>query len=138
MTNPVYLVDAVTWNDMLKSEDPHLIPLPGNLEEKLTGFQKLMIIKVLREEKLNHGIKEYVKHELGAKFIESPPFDLLGAYGDSQNTAPIIFVLSPGADPIMYLVGLAKSKGMDTRLKILSLGQGQGRIAQKLIEQGHR
>jgi len=138
VTNPVYLVDAVTWNDILKSEEPHFIPLPGSFEEKLTGFQRLMIIKVLREEKLNHGIKEFVKRELGAKFIESPPFDLLGAYGDSQNTTPIIFVLSPGADPILYLVGLAKSKGMDARLKILSLGQGQGRIAEKLIEQGHR
>lgn len=81
-----------------------------------------MLLKVMREEKLIFGIKEFVKSELGDKFIESPPFDLLGAYNDSMNTSPIIFVLSPGADPITYLVNLAKSKNMESRLKILSLG----------------
>jgi dynein heavy chain len=83
-----------------------------------------MLLRVLREEKLVHGIKEFVKKELGSKFIESPPFDLLGAFTDSGNVTPIIFVLSPGADPIAYLLNLAKSRGMENRLKILSLGQG--------------
>ncbi len=106
----------------MKSDEPHFIPLPQAYEEKCTAFQKLMILKVVREEKLISGIKEFVKKTLGAKFIESPPFDLMGAFNDSQNTTPIIFVLSPGADPITYLVGLAKAKGMDQRLKILSLG----------------
>jgi dynein heavy chain len=81
-----------------------------------------MLIKVLREEKLIYGIKDFVKSELGDKFIESPPFDLLAAFSDSVCTTPIIFVLSPGADPITYLLNLSKSKNMDTRLKILSLG----------------
>jgi len=45
---------------------------------------------------------------LGKVFIESPVFDLKGAYSDSTPTTPIIFVLSPGADPISYLLGLAK------------------------------
>lgn len=128
------IVDSVIWKDMLKSEDPHLIPLPDVYEERLTPFQKLMLIKVLREEKLVSGIKEFVKSEIGEKFIESPPFDLLGSFTDSYNTTPIIFVLSPGADPIVYLLNLAKQKGMENRLKILSLGQGQGRIAEKLID----
>jgi dynein heavy chain len=51
----------VTWKDVLKSEDPHLIPLPPIYEERLTPFQKLMLLKVLREEKLVQGIKEFVK-----------------------------------------------------------------------------
>jgi dynein heavy chain len=127
----------VTWQDIIKSEEPHFIPLPQNLETKFTSFQKVMVLKVLREEKLMYCIKELIKKELGARFIESPPFDLMGAYNDSQNTTPIIFVLSPGADPITYLLGLAKSKGMDSRMKMLSLGQGQGRIAEKLIGGGH-
>lgn len=81
-----------------------------------------MLLKCMREEKLMFGIKEFVKSELGEKFIESPPFDLMGAFVDSMNTTPIIFVLSPGADPITYLLNLAKAKNMESRLKILSLG----------------
>ena len=41
-----------------------------------------------------------------------------------MNTTPVIFVLSPGADPIADLIALAKTRGMENRLKILSLGQG--------------
>ena len=93
-----------------------------------------MLLKQLREEKLVGGIKEFVKKELGAKFIESPPFDLLSAFADSSASTPLIFVLSPGADPISYLLNLAKQKNMDARLKIISLGQGQGKIAAKLID----
>jgi dynein heavy chain, axonemal len=51
---------------------------------------------------------------------------------------PIIFVLSPGADPIADLIALAKERGMGERLKIISLGQGQGKIAEKLVAQGQQ
>lgn len=71
-------------------------------------------------------------------FIESPPFDLEGSFIDSSNGTPIIFVLSAGADPMANLVELAKQKGMSARLKTLSLGQGQGKIASKLIDNGQK
>ncbi len=32
------IVDAVIWKDILKSEDPHLIPLPEAYEHRLTPF----------------------------------------------------------------------------------------------------
>lgn len=84
-------------------------------------------------------VKDFVKAELGEKFIESPPFDLKAAFQDSSNTTPIIFVLSPGADPIPYLMNLAKEVSMDgERLRIISLGQGQGPIASKLIDMGQQ
>jgi dynein heavy chain len=47
--------------------------------------------------------------------------------------------LSPGADPISYLINLAKEKEYyPDRLKMLSLGQGQGEIARELIKAGRR
>lgn len=75
---------------------------------------------------------------LGKLFIESPLFDLKGSFADSTLTTPIVFVLSPGADPISYLLALAKEKEMDARLKMLSLGQGQGKFAKELINNGRR
>jgi dynein heavy chain len=81
-----------------------------------------MLCKVLREEKLIQAAKVFVATELGPAFIESPAFDLEGAADDSTNLTPVIFVLSPGADPIADLVSLAKARGMGDRLKILSLG----------------
>lgn len=129
--------DASIWKKILTADNP-LMPLPPVYEDRLSHFQKLMLIKSIRGDKLVQGCKRFVAAELGAKYIESPPFDLEGAATDSTNTIPIIFVLSPGADPIADLIALAKSKGMDQRLKIISLGQGQGKIAEKLVDQGQK
>lgn len=71
-------------------------------------------------------------------YIESPPFDLEGCLDDSSNITPIIFVLSPGADPIAYLKALAESKDMMSKFESISLGQGQNVMAEKLIEEGQR
>lgn len=128
--------DGVAWKKLLLDEDPSRIRLPALFEDGLTPFQKLMIIRAIREEKTVQGVKAFVAKELGPAYIESPPFDLEGAAGDSTAATPIIFVLSPGADPIADLIALAKSRGVDNRLKVLSLGQGQGVIAQRLIENG--
>ena len=81
-----------------------------------------MLIKVLNNMKMINGVKAFVKGELGAHFIESPPFDLEGCLRDSSNVTPIIFVLSPGADPIAYLIALAEAKGMTDKFKQISLG----------------
>jgi dynein heavy chain len=95
-----------------------------------------MILKVCRPSKLIYGIKKFVKCQLGAFSIESPPFDLEGSLADSNNVTPIIFVLSAGADPIAYLTNLAEKKGMTEKFKAISLGQGQGVIAQRIITEG--
>lgn len=129
--------DASTWKKILTADNP-LMPLPPVYEDRLSHFQKLMLIKSIRGDKLTQACKRFVAAELGAKYIESPPFDLEGAATDSTNGIPIIFVLSPGADPIADLISLAKGRGMDQRLKIISLGQGQGKIAQKMISQGQQ
>lgn len=42
-----------------------------------------MLLKVLRPSKLVYGVKKFVKAEIGAVYIESPPFDLEGTLKDS-------------------------------------------------------
>ena len=66
-------------------------------------FQKLLFLKLLREEKLVQLVRNYVGQSLGELFTFSPLFDLKGTFADSTSITPIIFVLSPGADPIAYL-----------------------------------
>jgi dynein heavy chain, axonemal len=45
-------------------------------------------------------------------------------------------VLSPGADPISSLLKFAQDKGFDERTVLISLGQGQGVIAETQIAAG--
>ncbi len=63
---------------------------------------------------------------MGQQFVEPPTFDLPGSYADSLSTTPLIFVLSPGADPMMALLKFGETMGVfDERIKTVSLGQGQ-------------
>lgn len=67
-----------------------------------------MIGKVIRNEKLEIYVKNYIVESLGPSFIESLPFNLQESYADSSLSTPIIFILSVGADPMRYLQDLAK------------------------------
>jgi dynein heavy chain len=60
------------------------------------------------------------EQELGKAFVTPPPFNLAKSFSDSTNKTPIIFVLSPGADPMSELQKLAEQKKI--RWKSLSLG----------------
>lgn len=45
-------------------------------------------------------------------FVEPPPFDLLASFNDSSPTTPLIFLLSPGSDPMTNLLAFSKEKNM--------------------------
>lgn len=131
--------NAATWADFFINETPHTAELPGAWEAKLTHFQRLILIRSLREEKASFAIRLYVSKIIGDAYIESPPFDLAGAYADSTPVTPLIFILSPGADPTDYLLQLAESKGKASGgLRIISLGQGQGPIAERALDQAKK
>jgi dynein heavy chain len=130
---------AANWQAIVDSNEPFDQTLPESFDILLSNFQKLLLISTLKEEKLISGVKTYITRELGEYFIESPPFDLRGAFDDSHCANPIIFVLSPGADPISDLLKLAKEKDMTgPKFKSLSLGRGQGKAAEKFIDNGRR
>ncbi|XP_029341080.1 dynein heavy chain 6, axonemal [Acyrthosiphon pisum] len=109
-----------------------------NWNTKLNSFEKLMIIKAFKEEKLIFAITNYISTELGKTFIESPGVSLHVLYNDTSSTIPLIFILSPGSDPFVAFQKFATEFGMIDKLHAISLGQGQGPVAEKLIKYGQK
>lgn len=80
------------------------------------------------------AIANFVSENIGEYFILPPPFDLGNIFKDSTPSSPLIFVLSPGADPLNALETYAASK--KRQVNKVSLGQGQGPKAEKMIAEG--
>uniref|UniRef100_A0A8B9ZYI3 Dynein axonemal heavy chain 12 n=1 Tax=Anas zonorhyncha TaxID=75864 RepID=A0A8B9ZYI3_9AVES len=125
------------WQKIYDSKEPQSFPLPEQWNNTLNELQKMVILRCLRPDKIGPAITTFVTDKLGKKFVEPPPFDLTKSYLDSNSTIPLIFVLSPGADPMSSLLKFANDKEMvGNKFQSISLGQGQGPIATKMIQEG--
>ena len=58
---------------------------------------------------------DFVSGNLGPQFVESPPVALSTLYEDMANTVPLVFVLSPGSDPMSSFLRFAKEMGYSER-----------------------
>lgn len=87
--------------------DPVSAPLPAPWATKLDAFQHLLMLRVLRPDKLTGAIHDFVKLIMGQRFVEPPPLDIDRCFKDSAATTPLIFVLSPGSDPMSALLKYA-------------------------------
>lgn len=105
---------------------------------KMPVWEKLLVLKALREDLVNYGLSLLIADRLGPEFTESPAFDLDGCYLDSSPTAPIIFVLTPGTDPTQLFTEFSERRGFGSRKLMLSLGQDQGKKAEEMIRTGVR
>uniref|UniRef100_T1JEJ0 Dynein axonemal heavy chain 7 n=1 Tax=Strigamia maritima TaxID=126957 RepID=T1JEJ0_STRMM len=124
------------WRKIYDNKNPFGCTLPGDWDDRLTKFQRLLIFRCLRPDVMIPAITEFVSGAIGQKFVEPPPFDLAKSFADSNSVCPLIFVLTPGADPTSVLLKFADDMGFGNRLKTLSLGQGQGPIAERLVIEG--
>jgi dynein heavy chain, axonemal len=123
------------WESIYNSMEPYKEILPSTWEKSLNSFQKLLVMRVIRPDKLVPAVMEFVKEKMGEKYVEPPPFDLVASYADSNCCAPLIFILSPGTDPMAGLMKFADGKGLSTnKLQTISLGQGQGPFAATMIK----
>lgn len=105
----------------------------GHWNDRLSAFQKLVFIKAFKEEKVTFAVTEFVRENLGQTFIEPPAIDLPTLYADMTNVTPLVFVLSTGSDPMANFLRFARERGYSERVQSISLGQGQGPVAEKMI-----
>jgi hypothetical protein len=81
-------------------------------------------------------VQKFVIGEMGEKFVRPPPFDLQACYDESSCIQPLVFVLAPGSDPMASVLEAAEALGRE--VAPISLGQGQGPVAEALIARSRK
>ncbi|XP_058931925.1 dynein axonemal heavy chain 1 [Kogia breviceps] len=115
------------------SPEPHREPLPGIWDQYLDQFQKLLVLRCLRGDKVTNAMQDFVATNLEPRFIEPQTANLSLVFKDSNSTMPLIFVLSPGTDPAADLYKFAEEMKFSKKLSAISLGQGQGPRAEAMM-----
>ncbi|MEW5299251.1 MAG: hypothetical protein WDW36_002284 [Sanguina aurantia] len=109
-----------SWKAVYDSLEPHVTPLPAPWDTALDAFQRLLVLRTIRPDKLIPAITAYVATTLGPRFVEPTPFAIEPSFDDSTACSPLVF--------------FAEDKRV--RVESVSLGQGQGPVAQRWIDQG--
>ena len=115
------------WKDWYDLETPERTTIPMGYDS-LTPIEKLCILKIFRVDRVYNGIKNFIveKHR-SEHFIIPPPPQYDKIYDQTNCNSPVVFILSPGADPYSDVAKLGEIKGFTSnKFKALALGQGMG------------
>lgn len=85
---------------------------------------KLIIIRILFPSKFSQGATKLIEEEMGERYVSPPAFDLEFSVRDGTPFTPLIFILSPGADPRLEILNTADKLGKKATFMQISLGQG--------------
>jgi dynein heavy chain, axonemal len=92
-------------------------------------------VNIFRFEKTLYAIDEFTKQVLGERFATPIVPNMHRVFQDTDYKTPLIFILSPGADPLMNILKFSKEMNIaQEAFTMISLGQGQGVVAEKAIQ----
>jgi len=109
---PFFLENHSEFERIFDSLSPEVEPLPGDWDTKLNIFQKMIILKAFRPDRICIATQNFVIESIGKQFVEPPVFNLAKSYKDSSISQPLIFVLSAGSDPVADFLRFADEMNM--------------------------
>ncbi|CAK7310997.1 Dynein axonemal heavy chain 6 [Vulpes lagopus] len=102
--------------------------------EKLTSFQRLILIKILRPEHLKNSVKSFITEKMGNDYVLRMGLNLKEPYKESTAITPLILTHTHGIDPTNTVLKFAQElKGGTSHVTMISLGPGQATKAEELI-----
>jgi dynein heavy chain len=103
------------WKLIFDALEPDSLPLHEPWHSRLPSFLRLVVINILRPDKLSELLDSFISDHLGFKFVEPLSFDLGRILADNGPRVPMVFLLHPSKDPMK----------MVKRLKVERDGQGE-------------
>uniref|UniRef100_A0A7S2K9S5 AAA+ ATPase domain-containing protein n=1 Tax=Leptocylindrus danicus TaxID=163516 RepID=A0A7S2K9S5_9STRA len=129
--------EFLSWYNL---ECPENTPLPGKCATGFTPMQNLWFIRFVRPDRCYNAVKLFVATTMGDYFVQPPVIDFNRIYQQSSPLVPLVIILSPGADPQSDIQKLGEKIGFKAaeKLHFISLGQGQGPLALRMLEHGYK
>nr|XP_056713421.1 dynein axonemal heavy chain 11 [Euleptes europaea] len=127
---------AKRWKKWVDSECPEKEKLPQEWKSK-SSFQKLIILRALRPDRMTYSLRDFVEEKLGPKYVAGNRIDLAKSYEESSPATAVFFILSPGVDPLKDLETVGKKLGFTIdsgKFHNISLGQGQEIVAEEALK----
>eukprot|EP00928_Gymnodinium_smaydae_P090380 TRINITY_DN7418_c2_g3_i1.p1 TRINITY_DN7418_c2_g3~~TRINITY_DN7418_c2_g3_i1.p1 ORF type:complete len:3325 (+),score=999.70 TRINITY_DN7418_c2_g3_i1:390-9977(+) len=130
---------GAAWQAWYEAEAPEVTPLPNNYNEKVDIFKQTLILRCIRPDRIVTATKCFISAKLSDYYVQPPSLVYDKIYEKSNERMPIVFILSPGADPQSDVQKLGDVLGFTgAKFKFVSLGQGMGGIAGQCIETGYQ
>uniref|UniRef100_A0A3B4UD57 Dynein axonemal heavy chain 10 n=1 Tax=Seriola dumerili TaxID=41447 RepID=A0A3B4UD57_SERDU len=127
--------NSTEWKSWYDLDGPEQAPFPMKYEENLSAFQRLLLLRCFRIDRVYRAVSDYVTVTMGEKYVQPPVISFGAIYEQSTPSSPIVFILSPGSDPASDIMKLAERSGFGgNKFKFLAMGQGQEKVALQLLE----
>uniref|UniRef100_T1JML4 Dynein-1, subspecies f n=1 Tax=Strigamia maritima TaxID=126957 RepID=T1JML4_STRMM len=122
------------WKLWFDGDTPEVTDIPEKYA-KISDFHKLLLLRCFRTDRVFRAITFYIINTMGDRFVTPPVISFEAILDQSSPSVPVVFIQSPGSEPTGDLMKLAERTGFGIqKLKFLSLGQGQEKMALSLLE----
>ncbi|XP_076166258.1 dynein axonemal heavy chain 7 [Ptiloglossa arizonensis] len=109
-----------------------------NVVKKQEVTKKLILAKTLRPDKIMIQIIEMIETILGNIQRYSPQLKVSQSYTESSCLTPLLFILPSCSSPLSLISAYARTKGYLSKFISLSMGRGQERKAEFLIQKAQK
>ncbi|KAM4626866.1 dynein axonemal heavy chain 11-like [Discoglossus pictus] len=128
------------WKKVVESECPERERLPQEWKTK-SSLQKMIMMRALRPDRMTYAVRNFVEEKLGTKYVETRKTEFAKSFQESGPATAIVFIMSPGVDPLKDVESLGDRLGFTIdsgKLHNISLGQGQEVIAEIAMEKASK
>jgi len=103
------------WRSWFNSNDPENLPVPDlqekiNADQNIGHFLHMVLVRSLREDRTMLACQQFVQRVLGDEYIQPVTDPISQQWEESARNVPVLYLLSPGADPTGNIDEFAKKK----------------------------
>ena len=133
--NVLFCVEAMgrerEWRAWCDSDNPEEETMPGCVDEKLSCFQRLVLIRCCCPDRTLAQASNYVLQALGDFCQEELSLSLETLAEEADSQTPLVCLLSTGSDPASQIETIARNRMQEYRQ--ISMGQGQEDLARRML-----